>query len=70
MAIAGWALHRCGQPAFADRFTSIPLSNPSAAVEAHVAWRKDESNTTILNFVDFARQMFASKERRSRKATR
>ena len=60
--------HPC-HPAFADRLAVVPLSNPSAVVEAHVAWRKDESSTTVLNFVDFARQMFASARRRSRQGT-
>jgi DNA-binding transcriptional LysR family regulator len=56
--------HPC-HPSFADRLAVVPLSNPSAAVEAHVAWRKDEKNRTVLNFVDFTRQMFASTSRRA-----
>lgn len=55
--------HPC-HPSFADRLAVIPLSDPSAVVEAHVAWRKNESAKTVLNFVDFTGKLFRTKPKK------
>ena len=56
-------------PFFASRLAVVPLSDPAAEVEAHVAWRRGEQAKTVLNFVEFTRQVFAA-ERKSAQARR
>src|SRR5215831_1232983 len=45
-------------PSFADQLTAIPLADPSAFVEVHIAWRKDESSPAVSSFLDTARGLF------------
>jgi DNA-binding transcriptional LysR family regulator len=45
-------------PSFADQLVAIPLADPSAFIEVHIAWRKDESSPAILSFLDTARGLF------------
>jgi DNA-binding transcriptional LysR family regulator len=45
-------------PSFADQLVAIPLADPSAFIEVHIAWRKDESSPAILSFLDTARELF------------
>jgi DNA-binding transcriptional LysR family regulator len=45
-------------PSFADQLVAIPLADPLAFVEVHIAWRKDEASPAILNFLDTARRLF------------
>ena len=45
-------------PSFADRLIALPLMEPTAKVGVHIVWRKDDQAQPVLNFVDFARQMF------------
>ena len=51
--------HPC-HPSFAGRLAAVPLAEPSATVEAHVAWRKEERAKAVLNFVEFTREIFAT----------
>ena len=48
-------------PSFADRLVALPLADPSAVIEVHIVWRKDEQAKTTLDFVRFARAMFPKK---------
>lgn len=42
-------------PSFADQLIAIPLAEPAAFVEVHIAWRKAESSPAVLSFLDTAR---------------
>lgn len=44
-------------PSFADQLISLPLREPQATLEVHVAWRMGESSPTILKFIDTARTL-------------
>ncbi|MFZ0634702.1 MAG: LysR substrate-binding domain-containing protein [Candidatus Acidiferrales bacterium] len=44
-------------PSFADRLVALNLREPQATIEVHVAWRRDESSCTILNFIQTARAL-------------
>lgn len=50
-------------PALAGQLAVIPLAGRSVVVEAHIAWRRNESARPVLNFVAFARQLFAAPAR-------
>ncbi len=61
--------HPC-HPSFAKRLVVIPLSEPSATVEAHVAWRRSERSKTVLNFVDFAERIYKTGGKKNPASTR
>jgi DNA-binding transcriptional LysR family regulator len=44
-------------PSFADQLVALPLREPQATLEVHVAWRIGESSPTILKFIDTARTL-------------
>jgi DNA-binding transcriptional LysR family regulator len=44
-------------PSFADQLIALPLSDPSAFIEVHLAWRKSDTSATILNFINTSRAM-------------
>jgi DNA-binding transcriptional LysR family regulator len=44
-------------PSFADRLVALPLREALATIEVHVAWRREESSPTILNFIQTARTL-------------
>jgi DNA-binding transcriptional LysR family regulator len=44
-------------PSFADQLIALPLREPQATLEVHVAWRIGESSPTILKFIDTARML-------------
>jgi DNA-binding transcriptional LysR family regulator len=44
-------------PSFADRLLALDLREPLARIEVHAAWRRGESSSTILNFVETARTL-------------
>ncbi len=46
-------------PVSGPKVSAVPLNEPGATIEVHVAWRKGESSTAILAFVDSARRTFA-----------
>jgi DNA-binding transcriptional LysR family regulator len=46
------------RPAPGSEVASIPLDEPNAKVEVHVAWRKDESSATVFAFLDSVRTVF------------
>lgn len=48
-------------PAFADRLITLPLKEPSAVTEVHIAWRRDEQAKAAMEFVQFTRNQFKSK---------
>ncbi len=58
IAVGGNPIH----PSFAGRLVALPLKEPSAVTEVHVAWRRDEQARTILDFVRFTRDAFGNKE--------
>lgn len=45
-------------PAFNDRLITLPLKDPSAFSDVHVAWRKGEQSKTTMDFVRFTRDAF------------
>lgn len=45
-------------PSFSDQLTAIPLADPAAFVEVHIAWRKGESSAAVVSFLDTARGLF------------
>ena len=57
--------HPC-HPSFADRLAVIPLADPAAKVEAHVAWRKSERAKAVLNFIGITRQTFDQRAKPAR----
>ena len=48
-------------PAFSKRLIALPLKDPSAFTEVHVAWRKGEQSKTTMDFVRFTRAAFRPK---------
>jgi len=48
-------------PAFADRLLTLPLKDPSAVTEVHIAWRREEQAKAGMEFVQFTRNQFKSK---------
>lgn len=44
-------------PSFADRLVALPLREPRATLEVHAAWRRGETSTTVLNFIDTTRAL-------------
>src|SRR5580765_102870 len=48
-------------PAFADRLITLPLKEPSAVTEVHIAWRREEQAKAAMEFVHFTRNQFKSK---------
>ena len=54
--------HPC-HPSFAERLTVIPLSDPNATVEVHVAWRRSEQTRAVLRFVELATQIFGGRQK-------
>ncbi len=44
-------------PSFTDQLVALPLYEPSASIEVHLAWRKGDSSATILNFLDTSRAL-------------
>jgi DNA-binding transcriptional LysR family regulator len=45
-------------PAFGSEVVAVPLDEPNAKVEVHVAWRKDEPSATVAAFLDTVRAVF------------
>jgi DNA-binding transcriptional LysR family regulator len=58
IAVGGNPIH----PAFMSRLIALPLNDRSAVTEVHIAWRKDEQAKTALDFVQFTRDAFQSKQ--------
>lgn len=46
------------RPAPGSEVASVPLDEPNAKVEVHVAWRKDEPSATVGAFLDSVRTVF------------
>jgi len=46
------------RPAPGSEVASIPLDEPNARIEVHVAWRRDEPSATVLAFLDSVRTVF------------
>jgi len=44
-------------PSFADRLVALPLRETLATLEVHVAWRRGESSSTVLNFIETTRAL-------------
>ena len=45
-------------PRFADGVTVVPLAEPDAKFDVHMAWRRDESSISVLGFLDTVREVF------------
>jgi hypothetical protein len=52
--------------AFASRLVALPLKEPSAVTDVHVAWRSDEQAKTTLDFIQFTRDAFGNEEASNR----
>ncbi len=50
-------------PSFADQLVTLPLREPLATLDVHVAWRRTESSPTTLNFLDTARTVLGGATR-------
>jgi DNA-binding transcriptional LysR family regulator len=46
-------------PVSGPKVSAVPLNEPGATIDVHIAWRKNEPSTAILAFVDSARRAFA-----------
>jgi DNA-binding transcriptional LysR family regulator len=44
-------------PSFADQLVALNLREPRATLEVHAAWRRGESSSTILNFIETTRTL-------------
>ena len=44
------------------KVSAVPLNEPGATIEVHVAWRKDEQSTAVLAFVDSTRRALARQD--------
>jgi DNA-binding transcriptional LysR family regulator len=44
-------------PSFADRLVALNLQEPLATIDVHAAWRRGESSSTILNFIETTRSL-------------
>lgn len=44
-------------PSFADQLVALNLREPLATLEVHAAWRRGESSSTILNFIETTRTL-------------
>ena len=58
IAVGGNPIH----PSFSARLIALPLREPSAVTEVHVAWRRDEQAKTTLDFLQFTRDAFRNKQ--------
>ncbi|MFY9732307.1 MAG: LysR substrate-binding domain-containing protein [Candidatus Acidiferrales bacterium] len=50
-------------PSFADRLVALNLREPLARLEVHAAWRRGESSSTILNFIETTRTILQRESR-------
>ena len=44
-------------PSFADQLVALNLREPLATLEVHASWRRGESSSTILNFIETTRTL-------------
>ena len=54
-------------PTGASELAAIPLDEPAARIEVHMAWRKGETSGAVLAFVDSARSVLRTSRRGSRR---
>jgi LysR family transcriptional regulator, benzoate and cis,cis-muconate-responsive activator of ben and cat genes len=45
-------------PRFADRVTAIPIDEPDATFDVHIAWRRGDVSPSVLDFLDTVREVF------------
>lgn len=50
-------------PSFADRLVALNLREPLAILEVHVAWRRGESSSTIVNFIETTKSLLQRESR-------
>jgi DNA-binding transcriptional LysR family regulator len=48
-------------PVLGSGIAAVPLDEPGAQIEVHVAWRKDERPPTVLAFLNSVRKVFHRK---------
>lgn len=46
------------RPAFGSEVVAIPLDEPDARIEVHVAWRKEASSTVLMAFLNSVKTVF------------
>lgn len=49
---------KLSHPDFGRGTVAVPLDEPSASIEVHVAWRKEETSAPVLNFLKTTRAVF------------
>lgn len=48
-------------PHYGNENAVVPLDEPSATIQVHLAWRKNETSAAVLKFIETARQVFQSR---------
>jgi len=46
------------RPAHGSEVVAVPLDEPNAKIDVHVAWRRDEKSATVLAFLDSTRRVY------------
>ena len=55
-------------PVFGSGVIAVPLDEPEATIEVHVAWRKDEKSAAVFAFLDSVRRAFKSLKQSRRRS--
>ena len=58
------------RPAQGSDVVAVPLDEPNAKIDVHIAWRRAEKLATVLSFVDTARRVFPDASKRGCPADR
>jgi DNA-binding transcriptional LysR family regulator len=45
-------------PVFGSEVTTVPLREPGATIEVHMAWRKDEKSKLVFDFLNSVQEVF------------
>ncbi len=53
------------RPAQGSEVVALPLDEPNAKIDVHIAWRKAEKLATVLAFVDTSRRVFPDLSKRN-----
>lgn len=49
-------------PYYGNDNAVVPLDEPSAVIQVHMAWRKGETSTAVMNYLETVRQVFRYRE--------
>jgi DNA-binding transcriptional LysR family regulator len=47
------------RPAQGSEVVAVPLDQPNAKIDVHVAWRREEKSATVLAFLDSTRRVYS-----------